>query len=244
MTREGLVALSAALVFVTPGAYALESRRGGQLQVDPRRQAELQRIEMLRATQGLHAAALASPGRRYVGFEMIDPDEVAANLEAVAWESEVVVRGELGANLTRIARDTRGKETVVLDYDVRVLEVLKGHPDSLTGGLTWTNPGGVYRFADGAMVEILTPEFRKPLSGEEYVLFLRKGATFGNYRLAWGTQALFRLHPDGRVESGAKRPFPTGEGVLDVSRDVFLERVRKAVASMEPEPRLPVSRPT
>lgn len=218
----------AALVAVALAAPALGFESAGRQPANAQEQARLQHIENLRATHGLHAAALASAGKHYVGFEMIDGDLVAADLETVAFQSDVVVRGRMGSNLKRIAKDARGKETVVLDYWVEVQEVIKGPSTLVAGGVILTVPGGVYRFTDEASVEIVTPAFRKPRTGEEYVLFLRAGKTFGNHQLAWGTQALFLLHQDGRVESGASRSYPTGEGVLADSRDAFLETVKKS----------------
>lgn len=227
-----LVALAlSSLVILDAEAGGFGSAPGQQ--VDAAQQARFQHIEALRTTKGLHAAALASEGRRYVGFEMIEVELIAANLEAVAAQADVVIRGTIGVNRTRLAMDGRGKETVVLDYGVQVDQVLKGPPSLVSDGIVWTVPGGVYQFQDGSMVEILTPSFRKPQPGEEYVLFLQRDSVFGHYRLAFGTQALFRLHSDGSVEAGAARDYPTGTGLLEEGRQAFIDSVCRAVKGQE-----------
>ena len=228
--KIGVLAV-AALAAAGPGIFASARNARVQVQIDARRQQRLQHIEDLRTRQGLHAAALASDGRRYVGFEMIDVELVAADLETVAEDSDLVLRGTIGHNLSRLAKDEDGKETVVLDYRVSVHDVFTRRDAAQSDVITWTVPGGVYLFEDGASVEILTPAFRKPLPGEEYVLFLRKDETFGNYKLAFGTQSLFRIDADGRVEAGT-RDHPTSAG-LPMGVDAFLARVRAAVKARE-----------
>lgn len=229
MQRDGRFHTSiavAALCLVIGDAEVRVSGQGTPQHADSARQVN---AEELRKSRGLHAAALASEKKHYVGIEMIEIDIVAEDLDSVSAAADVVVRGTVGPNLTRIAQDENGKETVVLDYRFDVHEVFRGSPALRTDDLTLTIPGGRFEFADGSSVEILTPGFRKPGPGEEYVLFLSKDETYGNYKLAFGTQSLFWLHEDGSVEAQGASDYPTGQGTLRDGRRAFLDRVAQAV---------------
>lgn len=152
-----------------------------------------------RAGLTLHERAKGAGGRVAV---LLEPERqsFAHDLEKLVRRSAAVVVGRPLSNRGTLSAD--GK-SVTQDYRVKVQGVIKGN---VTGGSTITIslPGGGYRFGDGALVSVRAKDYRQAENGKVYVFFL--DAKESGYKLAGGTQGLFRLAADGKIEPASSSP--------------------------------------
>lgn len=185
--------------------------------------------ERTRKTAGLNAAARASEDRHYVSYVELDPEIVAADLDALTDVSAVIIRGFVKSNRTRVWRKPSGTETINTDYVVQVFDVEKGDWRLAGKNITVTIPGGYYQFPDNTVAEILTPGFRKPVSEEEYLMFLAPSDRPGTFTLAWGSQSLFALERNGTVRPTSRESLPVTEEAKGRDRHEFGSRIRGSV---------------
>jgi hypothetical protein len=227
-TALGFAAL-AAIAFAAP---AMGSR---QQQADPQLMKSRGEIERIRETRGLHEAAKASPARKYIGLSNAENPEIARDLETIAYASDLVVEGLIQSGRTRIAKDMRGFEIVVTDYRVFVFDVLKGDRRKMSAEITVEMPGGRVQFDDpGMYAEFVTNNFKRPFPQQQYVMFLREHPVEqSTYVLAWGTQALYEIAPDGDVKPGGRSYFQTSKIAKAGKAPAFKSAARDAIERAE-----------
>jgi len=109
--------------------------------------------------------------------------------ELCDYSPEIVV----GVVVSKSSRE-EANSMVLTDYDVAVLETLKG--DRHKGRtLTLQVPGGSATSSDGTVNELRMPDFwANPELGQAYVFFLKKKNSFPS-QLVGGPQGLFRISP-------------------------------------------------
>jgi hypothetical protein len=131
---------------------------------------------------------------RYIGVEHPDRSVVHSDLATLAHQSTVVVVGTALENHCRLSAD---EEHITTDYQVRADEVLKGdvQPGST---ITVSTPGGMKLFLDKTSAVIRVPEFRRPINGRTYLLFLSPSPSVDIFSLTAGPQGAFELPVSGK----------------------------------------------
>jgi len=195
----------------------------------------------INVTKGLNAAPRTAPGQgraadnrllkekaketgRYVKSE--DPSTAPRyqSLGQIGNLSSVVIVGDAQTNACRLSAD--GK-SISINYEVEVREALKGNykaGDVITVSL----PGGRVSFEDGTTAEVRTSWFKKMENGKSYVLFLSAG-TQGGFVATGGAQGVYGLSEDETVKTHSGRLKDPVWKYNGMSRDAFLEEVRKVI---------------
>lgn len=172
----------------------------------------------------LHEQAKRAGGKASVVFEP-EPQSFSPDLGSLTRRSDVVVVGRPLSNRGTLSPDGR---SVTQDYRVRVQGVVKG---GLAPGTTIvvSLPGGGYKFPDGSFVSARAKDYRQAENGKLYVFFL--DAEGGGYRLAGGTQGLFRLAEDGKVEPASTSRHDGLAAYKGAGAAAFLKELRAAAAA-------------
>ena len=149
-----------------------------------------------------------------------------ANIEELSKRTDVIVVGRTVMHRSTLRPD--GK-FITEDFQVIVQEVIKG--DLSTGKvITVSLPGGIYKFPDGTLANVLPRGYKKPEDHTTYVFFLKnKGAIYQGHQLASETQGLFALK-DGKVEpADLVRDHPVVMKYKGMGIANFLGEIHKAV---------------
>lgn len=159
---------------------------------------------------------------------------VKFDLDTITKKSAAVVIGTAVSNVSRLSADG---EQITTDYQVQVLEVLKGKGVD-TGNIEVSLPGGRVVFEDGTSAQVNVPGFRKMENGKTYVLYLsERGPEHSSFAVTGGPQGIFEV-----VDGGASvKPHGTSIDPLaqkykeEKAAKSFIKEARKA-AKTWPEP--------
>lgn len=130
----------------------------------------------------------------YVTTKRTSWDAVFSDTEALTSHSRSVI---LAMPTDSSSRVSPAGDTILTDYKVNVLDVLKGKVQP-GGSLIVTSIGGFVRFEDGTTAEVRTPDIHIQ-NGRTYVLFLYAKAKTESESLyiTGGPQGIFELSDDG-----------------------------------------------
>lgn len=161
----------------------------------------------------------------HYGFDF-DPhwDFGRFDIEALTRRSAAVVVGVPKKSLgTRLAQ---GGQLIFTDYEVSVLEVVKG---AAVGNVVKVAlVGGRLEFEDGTSAEVRTPKFEHVKAGHTYTFFLSEDESNpGLFVLTGGPQGLVEIADGGSVKSHGRPTDPIAEEGKGMGRDAFLREVRK-----------------
>lgn len=146
----------------------------------------------------------------------LDSEPVAADLTALAYQTPLIVRALVQRNDSRLVSDVtsshRPLERIVTDYQLLVLEVMKGERQLNARNIILRLPGGRVGWSDGTFAETRATGLRRPLNQEEYVMFLKPSDIAADegrkdYSLSAGAQSLFQVKPGGVIEPKGNRRF-------------------------------------
>ena len=181
-----ITGILAVIVFGAARARVSQS----QVAQTPRTQEEhTQLVEAVRRG-GLHEAAKIKG--TYTVVMSPHWDAVFADVESLTSHSDAVIVGIPNKGTAHVS--SQG-DSIFTDYEVTVLQVLKGNPrqDSMIVSAL----GGLVRFEDGTTAEVVTPDFKIEI-GKSYVFFLaNENVTTGSFRITGGPQGVFELSADG-----------------------------------------------
>ena len=201
---------------------------------DPQLRAERGKLRDARLNEGLRAVAKLEGGG-YVEEVYFDDELTAADLATLASLSEVVIRGLVKSNWSRLVRGPQPGyldplETIVSDYTISVFDVYKGDPALHSSDITVTIPGGRWEFDGGLWAEVHIADMIPPLNQDEFILFLRPHESEKNaYAVTFGRQGMFQITPDGLVMPKATHLSPLwGSSKRDYRE--FLKQLHEAIA--------------
>lgn len=209
------------------------ARRMPDLRQGPQDRAAKRRLRDARLNEGLRAVAKLEGGG-YVEEVYFDDELTAADLATLASLSEVVIRGLVKSNWSRLVRGPEPGyleplETIVSDYTISVFDVYKGDPGLHSRDITVTIPGGRWEFDGGLWAEVHLTGMLPPLNQDEFILFLQPHESEKNvYSITFSRQGMFQVMPDGWVNPGAKDWSPLYRGSKRDYKE-FLEQLREAV---------------
>jgi hypothetical protein len=161
----------------------------------------------------------------HYGFDF-DPhwDFGRFDIETLTRRSAAVVVGVPKRSLgTRLAP---GGQLVLTDYEVSVLEVVKGA--GVGGVIKVALVGGRLEFEDGTSTEVRTPKFEHVKAGRTYTFFLSEDESIpGLFMLTGGPQGLAEIVEGRSVKSHGRPTDPIAEESKDMGKGAFLREVRK-----------------
>lgn len=144
------------------------------------------------------ASAQESERPRIDVVEIDDPEwQQGLNLNAMLQRSSLVI---VGNSSNGKSFSPNNGQTIMLDYEVKVYEVIKGSlaPQSV---VNVSLPGGMIQRQNGTLVQARTRTFRHMLEGKAYVLFLKEDPSRqGVFIPIRGPQGIYELRrTDGTV---------------------------------------------
>lgn len=163
---------------------------------------------------------------KYVSTKRTSWDVVFADIEALTSHSRSVI---LAMPTESSSRVSPAGDTILTDFKVNVLDVLKGKVQP-GGSLVVTTIGGFVRFEDGTSAEVKTPDFHIQ-NGRTYVLFLfaKTKTEPESLYITGGPQGVFEILDDSVTIS------PMGREIDHVVKknkgkraDTFLQEIRLA----------------
>jgi hypothetical protein len=222
---------------VTTGlaVYGAQVKQNREVVTNQQRAQKL-RIEQARRTGGLKAAAAESNGR-YVAPTVMGGDMPAGNLDVLLAESRLVFQGHVEDNRSRLTRGSDNRpdtETVVSHYQIRVQHVLHGDESARGRVITLEIPGGRYMFEDGSFADIELPDFQRPATNQELVVFARPKYGEGDvYTVAFGKQGIFGVRAGRLALLSHDRNDPIAREHGKKNLYEFEQEVRKAMERLE-----------
>jgi len=184
-----LWALTGILAVIVFGAARARVSQSQEPQTPRTQEEHAQLVEAVRRG-GLREAAKIKGA--YVVVMNPHWDAVFADVESLTSHSDMVI---IGIPNKRTARVSSEGDSIFTDYEVTVLQVLKGnrrHDSMIVSTL-----GGLVRFEDGTTAEVVTPDFKIEI-GKTYVFFLaNENVTTGRFRITGEPQGVFEVRDDG-----------------------------------------------
>jgi hypothetical protein len=184
--------------------------------------------QLLRQPNGLEAAAnltgnFVMNGQRHLWGDL--------DLPTLVSQSALAIVGTVTKEEARLSDDG---DYIYTDVSVQPLKVLKG---SAAGSVTFSIPGGLYRFANGNTAQVTTIEWRELQVGEKYILLLVRDNQ-GRYIPTNGIESLFRFPADGSApEPFAKRdnrPHQINNNVKGLTADGVISAIQTAARLPNP----------
>lgn len=168
-------------------------------------------------------------GGGYRGREPVERGRLFPGLKEIAQESILVVIGEVAQNTCRLSKD---ETTITTDYEVVVLETLRGEAKK-GDTVTVKMQGGRVMFADQTFAQIIADGGqRMMLNRRTYLLFLTAPPREAQvYKPVGGPQGIFQIAPDtnGSVEPcDLRRTTPLVSRYQGMPTLSFLDEVRRA----------------
>ncbi len=160
-------------------------------------------------------------------IELDDPEwRENIPLQGLVSQSRVIAVGEAVRNA---CRRSQNEHQITTDYEVRLIEVIKGNVEA-NSVISVKMPGGVVMERNGSLLNVRPRGVTKMQNGKMYVLFL-KNAPGGNDSLTplGGSQGLYEVRNYGTRVFHLGRAFgllPPDDGE---DRSVFLQQIRNFV---------------
>ena len=199
------------------------SARASRSQNPQQVQAQSERSELTDAVRkgGLREAARLKGN--YVITVKPTWDAVFADVESLTSHSEIVI---LGAPTQSSCRLSSEGDTVITDYEVSVMDVLRGKNQPGTSIIV-SALGGLVRFPDGTSAEVRTPGFKIEI-GRTYVFFLsEKDTKTSAFHMTGGFQGVFEVLADGTI-SQDRQTAQVVKKYKGVGMGSFLQEIRNA----------------
>jgi len=128
-------------------------------------------------------------GRRTDTRTVTDPEwSHPLNIQALVSQSKAIVIGEAISNICANSQDSSIVKTL---YTFKVSEVIKGNL-TIEDTIKINLPGGLVPQADGSMLLVNTPGFKKIKNNSTYLLFLKE-KTQQEYTTVRGPQGIFEF---------------------------------------------------
>lgn len=154
--------------------------------------------------------------------------QTPATLEDLVRVSKAVVfaRVESTGHLKPKYGGPENRRMLRTEYDLRLLDVLKTDDQALVPGdsIVVRRSGG--EIDEGERVlRVVEPEFPLFSKGEEYILFLEKGANDSAYMVAYGPNGAFEVTADGMVKSRGRSRMAASQNHR--SKDEVIDGIRR-----------------